>query len=118
MRISDWSSDVCSSDLCSAPERRPERKQSSARSENAPKRQAGAFHPMRSGRNVQKYIGFANLFGTFLNPITKSHAKRNAVRDFSRRVISQDYSLLYLLIISHRTKSYEPFAALRVQQNI
>src|SRR3546814_4754711 len=47
--------------ICSAPERRPERKQSSARSENAPKRQAGAFHPMRSGRNVQKSIGFENL---------------------------------------------------------
>src|SRR3546814_1951621 len=47
--------------MCSAPERRPERKQSSARSENAPKRQAGAFHPMRSGRNVQKSIGFENL---------------------------------------------------------
>src|SRR3546814_17976427 len=86
--------------ICSAPERRPERKQSSARSENAPKRQAGAFHPMRSGRNVQKSIGFENLSGTFLNPIRKCPAKRHAVRDFSQRVIAEAECLEYLLIIS------------------
>src|SRR3546814_8207743 len=70
VRISDWSSDVCSSDLMfgtgASPRTeaiiRPVGKRSEttgrsiARSENAPKRQAGAFHPMRSGRNVQKSI--------------------------------------------------------------
>src|SRR3546814_7518512 len=72
--------------ICSAPERRPERKQSSARSENAPKRKAGAFHPMRSGRNVQKSIGFENLSCTFLNPIRKRPAKRHRSEEHTSKL--------------------------------
>src|SRR3546814_12949297 len=86
--------------ICSAPERRPERKQSSARSENAPKRPAGAFHPMRSARTVPNSIRFDNLSCSFLHPILTFPSLLLSFPLFSHPLISFSACFFFLLFFS------------------